>query len=476
MEKQEVVPFLSEPSQPEEMILPASLQRRFAAFVVDSVFVLYLLEGWGILLKYLLHEPPLPFTFNKAGWMLFATSGAAIYFLYHLFFEGVLTATPGKMLSGILIRNTQGRTPSIFSILIRNLFRLIDYPLFPITMIGLMEGTKNHQRLGDIFARTIVAHHRSTGEDPKQEPLRYAGVTRRSLAFVIDVILLVAFSYGLLLVLPTQHALIALIGLNLTPVMIPLYFTLAEFIFRTTFGKAIFGMRVVAEEGGRARFAPLFLRHILLILDLNPLSYLCTLLSSRKQRPGDAAAGIVVVTHSRGVWGWLCIPIMLTLSLSLAYLGYRNPHSFLRQEQRIQVGPYLFDPAPLPLKRVILKGFRIEQMEFGHNPEEANKRSTYAAGDVVYLLLQISGYTVREGRAWIKADIKIRDANHALVLDHPDFINESLPREGQKSAKVVTRFVLHPQATPGTYQLILVMKDVFGETAVVQEKSFTVRP
>jgi len=445
--------------------------------VVDSIFILYLLEGWGVLLKYLLHEPPLPFTFNNAGWILFATSGAALYFLYHLFFEGVLTATPGKMLSGISIRNTQGRTPSIFSILIRNLFRLIDYPLFFITMIGFMEGTKNHQRLGDIFARTIVVHQEGSGEDTKeQEPPRYAGVTRRSLALGLDLILLIAFSYGLLLILPTHHTLISLIGLNLIPALIPLYFTLAEFIFRTTFGKAIFGMRVMSENGDRARFAALFLRHILLVLDLNPLSYLCALLSSRKQRPGDTAAGTVVVIDARGVLGWLCIPIMLTLSLSLAYLGYRNSHSFLRQEQRIQVGPYLFDPAPLPLKRLMLKGFRIEQMEFGHNPEEINKRSTYAAGDVVYLLLQISGYTAREGRAWVKADIKVRDANRALILDQPALINESLPVEGQKSAKVITRFALHPQAMPGTYQLTLAMRDMFGEATIIQEKPFTVRP
>lgn len=327
----------------------ASLQERFAAFLLDSFLFFHLFGACLLLFRFLMREDlTRPLSYSKSEGLMIGTMGAALYFLYYLFFEGVLAATPGKILAGLHIQKISGGVPSLFSVFLRNFFRLMDYPLFPLTSIGLMESTQHHLRLGDWIARTVVARKVSPEEDKiPAEPFRYASSTQRGLAFLLDLVLFLAFSYGLLLTLPVNRTLISFIGLNLLPAAILLWMPLSEKIFGTSFGKAVFGMKVLAEDGREASFATLFLRNLFLILDLSPIGYLLIFLSIRKQRLGDVAAGTIVVRHPRGLRGWLSIPILLALSLSLGYLGYINPQSCARQGTRIELGNYLFGPFPL---------------------------------------------------------------------------------------------------------------------------------
>lgn len=468
-EPQSVEAELTELPQ-ETSFRPATLQERFAAFFTDSLIFIYLLGGWAFVLKYLMKG-------NLGGWILFGTTGAALHFLYYLFFEGVLTATPGKLLEGLVIQNKKGGIPSLFSILVRNLLRIIDYPLLFVTGLGLMEATKGHQRLGDIVGRTVVVREVSfEGRRINPDRAVYGGATRRSLAFLLDLLCLIPFFYGILLVIPANRPLLSLAALNLAPTITLVYISLSESLFQSTFGKALFGLKVVQEDGRPPRFSSLLVRNAFRIFDMNPVGYLCAALSTHKQRPGDIAAGTMVVRDRRGLRGWLAVPAMLVLAGTVSYLGYTNPHSFLKKGLQVGLAGRQFDPVPIALRRLTFKRLHVEDCEFGFNEEEVNEKGIFDAGQVVYLLCTVSGYAVKKDRAWIQADLQVRDAGRNMILDRINVINSSLQVENRKSARLATRFALHPEATPGRYEATFVLRDVFGNTKLTEKNFFVVRP
>ncbi len=83
----------------------------------------------------------------------------AVYFLYFFLFEWLLCATPGKLITGLTIRQTDGSRPGVKSALIRTLTRLIEVnPLLlgaiPAAIIVLRSSRR--QRWGDRLAGTVV--------------------------------------------------------------------------------------------------------------------------------------------------------------------------------------------------------------------------------------------------------------------------------------------------------------------------------
>ena len=89
----------------EASFRPATPQERFAAFLTDTLFFFYLLGAWGMLLKHLIGgDLSKPFSFRGSGMLLYASTATTLYFLYYMIFEGVLTATPGKLLGRPVIQ------------------------------------------------------------------------------------------------------------------------------------------------------------------------------------------------------------------------------------------------------------------------------------------------------------------------------------------------------------------------------------
>lgn len=352
---------ITEPQKVDEAIAssirPATLQERFAAFFTDSLINLCLLGGWALFLQVLLHgDLTRRFSFQGSNLTLFLTTGAGLHFLYFLFFEGVLMATPGKMLGGLSIQKKKGGTPSLSSVLLRNLLRVIDYPLVLITGIGLMEATESHQRLGDILSCTVVTrevHFDGRRIDP--ETVSYGGATRRSLSFLLDLILLLSFGYGLLLSIPVEKELPSLIGPYGIPLALLLAVTLSESLFQTTCGKALLGLKVIQEDGRPGQFSTLLVRNFFRLFDTNPIGYLCTALSTRNQRPGDIIAGTIVVRHRQGLRGWLGIPFLLALTTLTLSLGLHNPEGFLKKGYGIRIGSWWIDSAPSSLPKSLQK-------------------------------------------------------------------------------------------------------------------------
>jgi uncharacterized membrane protein SpoIIM required for sporulation/uncharacterized RDD family membrane protein YckC len=86
----------------------------------------------------------------------------AIYFFYHPLLEVLMAGrTPGKRRAGIRIVTRGGAVPSAGALLLRNVFRLIDF--FPgMYGVGLLSvaASREHLRVGDLAAGTVVAYAR----------------------------------------------------------------------------------------------------------------------------------------------------------------------------------------------------------------------------------------------------------------------------------------------------------------------------
>ncbi len=465
---------------PKKILKIASAAERFAAFFTDALILFYL--GLGLLIGikiFMKTDLTRLFTLKPGEEFLFGTSAAAVFFLYYLLFEGVLTASPGKLLAHLAVRTRKGKSPSLFAIVIRNIFRVVDYPLFFLS-IALMELTSRRRRLGDFLANTIVVRVEKPVES--QDLSKRGGATRRVFAFLLDAVWIVGFGYGVLLMIPANHPLLAPIGLYAWPGLVLLYFSLAEGLFQTTFGKAVLGLKLCREDGGRISIAAALLRNFCRLFDLNPLGYFYTFVSSHKQRPGDIVAGTLVIRGSRGLRGWMAVPYMMILAATVLSLGFLNPQSAWRQKLDVRVGPYVFDPFTAPLELLskghirfdLLSGIEITSLEMGSNEQEALQDPAFEAGQVVYLIFRASGYRVKANQASFQADLKVVDSQERTILDSKNIIDAVLSMDGRTSAKMVTRFALNVAAVPGTYQATLTLRDAFAKTETAEKISFRV--
>jgi uncharacterized RDD family membrane protein YckC len=96
-------------------------------------------------------------------WFVFVvTPAAAMYFLYHLVLEIAMHGrTPGKRVAGVHIVARDGSSPGLGALLTRNVFRLVDsLPLcYGVGLLATLV-TKDHVRIGDMAAGTLLAYDR----------------------------------------------------------------------------------------------------------------------------------------------------------------------------------------------------------------------------------------------------------------------------------------------------------------------------
>jgi len=88
-----------------------------------------------------------------------------------------------------------------------------------------------------------------------------------------------------------------------TLVALFIYLCITEGFLGTTLGKALFGLRVVAVNGGRVGVARAVVRNIFLPFDLLGLGFILATLTPRRRRIGDFVAGTEVVNAHTGVVG-----------------------------------------------------------------------------------------------------------------------------------------------------------------------------
>jgi uncharacterized RDD family membrane protein YckC len=141
----------------------AGIGSRFIAVLVDT-----LLWAAGFVLLILLFSlvAPAIAAFNRlsAQWAL-----AAVIFILFLLNWGYFTLfeafwngrTPGKKIAKIRVIQRSGRPIGLFESMARNLVRYIDqFPFFYAVGVIAMFVTKEHQRLGDLAAGTLVVQDR----------------------------------------------------------------------------------------------------------------------------------------------------------------------------------------------------------------------------------------------------------------------------------------------------------------------------
>lgn len=119
---------------------------RYFAFVVDNLFAMIP----GFVAMAVLRPQN-----NVTG----GVAVCVLYLLYFFVFEAVLSATPGKLITGLRVRMSDGSALSSKAAAIRTLARIIEAN--PLLFGGLpaviaISSTKRKQRIGDMLADTIV--------------------------------------------------------------------------------------------------------------------------------------------------------------------------------------------------------------------------------------------------------------------------------------------------------------------------------
>jgi uncharacterized RDD family membrane protein YckC len=88
------------------------------------------------------------------AWITFAS----LYTGWCLAFELFMATTPGKRLLGCQVVSESARPAATWQIVVRNALRFLElFPplrIWPFVLVVLM--TRNHQRVGDLLARTLV--------------------------------------------------------------------------------------------------------------------------------------------------------------------------------------------------------------------------------------------------------------------------------------------------------------------------------
>jgi uncharacterized RDD family membrane protein YckC len=146
----------------------AGVGARSYAFVLDWHIRLLAALLWIYLAAFLFYDISIFSTMfdedtanSTAAWVVFLPAVIA-YLFYHPVLETVMHgSTPGKRIAGVRIMTLEGFTPGIGSILIRNIFRLID-GLPGVYTVGLLFAifTKNHVRIGDMAAGTVLVYEK----------------------------------------------------------------------------------------------------------------------------------------------------------------------------------------------------------------------------------------------------------------------------------------------------------------------------
>ncbi|MBT8126602.1 MAG: RDD family protein [Gammaproteobacteria bacterium] len=166
----------------------AGVGARSYAFVLDWHIRLLAALLWIYLVAFLFYDLSVFSTLfeedrqnTTAAWIIFMPA-AIVYFLYHPILETAMHgSTPGKRMAGVRLITLEGHTPGIGSILIRNIFRLID-SLPGVYTVGLLVVifTRNQVRIGDISAGTVLIYEKKGGRQSLSDVARQSLDSRLS--------------------------------------------------------------------------------------------------------------------------------------------------------------------------------------------------------------------------------------------------------------------------------------------------------
>jgi len=141
----------------------AGIGSRFVALLVDYLIWAVVLIAFFIIVAVV--DPSLS-AFSKMGekWAtaVFVFIPFLLYWGYFTLFEAFWNGrTPGKRVAKIRVIQRSGRGIGLFESLTRNFLRIVDqFPFVYVVGVISILVTKQHQRLGDLAAGTLVVHER----------------------------------------------------------------------------------------------------------------------------------------------------------------------------------------------------------------------------------------------------------------------------------------------------------------------------
>lgn len=149
----------------------ASLFRRFAAYLLDTLFLM-LPPAAAIALfmsRNEIAQHPFRFMLMIFSVVLFYFIGG---FLYHSLLEGMLGTTLGKRICGITVLKADFTPCGLGAGFLRNLLRIVDSFFYYLVAAVALAGTLKWQRLGDLAAETVVVRRKKNADGPsRNEPL-----------------------------------------------------------------------------------------------------------------------------------------------------------------------------------------------------------------------------------------------------------------------------------------------------------------
>ncbi len=147
----------------------AGIGSRFVALLVDYLIWIAAFIALILIVHYV--DPSLT-RFSKLGekWAtaIFTLIAFTLYWGYFTLFEAFWNGrTPGKRVARIRVIQRSGRGIGLFEAMTRNLLRAVDQiPLIYAVGVVSIFLTKQHQRLGDLAAGTLVVHEREQLDAP----------------------------------------------------------------------------------------------------------------------------------------------------------------------------------------------------------------------------------------------------------------------------------------------------------------------
>ena len=467
-------------SQPRSGPEIAELKDRFAAFVIDAI-CLYALY-WPILLIYRnvvfgKMAGPIP-VYGING---LALNGLYVFacFLWFVLSEFAFQATLGKFLCHLQVRKVDGSSAGIISILVRNLIRPLDIILAPMLLSpAMMEMSGWHRRIGDMLAGTVVIRNFTSNRQEYSLSLDIiASATRRTLAFIFDAAIWGTFILGYALLITPKQPVFSMFLVVMFPPVILFAIFMSEYAFKTTPGKWIFGMRICLEDGMPLGVTEAVIRTIWRPLDMNPIGFMSVLLSTRKNRPGDAAAGSVVIKAKRSFRGLFCLITWGLFSLSVLYGGIHNENNLLNSDFQINFLPSISTrststtPSDTAYRNLAIQNFQFSESSNG----TPLRPPVYTTGETVYLNFDVLGYTIgNDNKAWLQEDLSIHypDGSIGLKLDSINDFHQEL--DGSGPVQFENNIALPNNSQSGRYIVMITIHDRLSKRDMRERRFFYV--
>ena len=193
------------PSAPIDLasLTGRALPRRLLALIADTVVISLLDEIVNGTFGVTRVTSGVATTMGTGGYSSFTTQTtvdwawlALVWVTYYAVLEGLFGASVGKGLAGLRVTDLEGRRIDWQAAVVRNLARLIDVIPFAYLLGGVLTlATRQHQRLGDRLAGTIVVPVDAVAGPPLEPRVRRRRAIGVAAATALLLALCAAFAY-----------------------------------------------------------------------------------------------------------------------------------------------------------------------------------------------------------------------------------------------------------------------------------------